>query len=43
MKEMQAQLTSILNWIDKQPAHDKYNRELIIQFQIENNDQMDQM
>jgi len=43
MKEMQAQLASILSWIEKQPARDKDNRELIIQFQTANNDRMDQM
>ncbi|KAJ1376277.1 Retrotransposon gag domain, partial [Sesbania bispinosa] len=43
MKEMQTQLASILNWIEKQPDRDKANRDLLIQFQTANNDRMDQM
>ncbi|KAJ1399120.1 hypothetical protein SESBI_30580 [Sesbania bispinosa] len=43
MKEMQTQLASILNWIEKQPDCDKANRDLIIQFHTANNDRMDQM
>jgi len=43
MKDIQAQLTSIFGWIEKQLERDKAKHDLIIQFQTANNDQMDQM
>ncbi|WVY96659.1 hypothetical protein V8G54_028810 [Vigna mungo] len=43
MKDMQTQLTSILNWIEKHLDRGKANRDLLMQFQTANNDRMDQM